>query len=418
MAFNGLIGKHPGAASEKQEFLSVYLETGDGTNIFLRQDWLGETIEIENGLNQRAIPTARIGITLGWSFGSPRLDTRDWQVDIQGSIRNIWDTLLKGRRIQVRTDRNNQNNLLLFDGFTRKLDINWNHASTKTIRSAQLYCEGIFSAANSQKRNIFGQYRKSGFISHMTATQAPATNKLILVEPLQTIFNPDGLPNCNPNPINVSDPISGETIHVYVFSDEQKQLDNDDNIVSIGIRSRSIYWNYARALTYVWFAATQAFRDPLSQDQLNASALHRTIDDWNAQFVPTTFGQWTQYNLQTGNLYNLVCDTVDADILPTDNPNTYIDEPKVYKKIMRTKPYNLSVHCCSPMEAFLKLCSRAGIFFECQDWMRGGLDYHRLKFIVPAGTGSASSGGVSAGTDLSTNNVGLIIPGAAQEGTN
>jgi len=411
-----MIGEHPVLGSTIAENYAVYLETEQGNGNLYRAEWLGEFYVAEDGFNQFSIPHVQLGIVLSYAPGRQGQITHDYQVFHQGQLKNIWDTLLEDRRIQIRAERGYGDDLLIFDGFTKRLDINWNATPGQSARKAAVICVGIFNIADKQERNIIGQYRRTGTAQKVLLDWQeipdedgqpgdPPTgnqNEVILVEPLQTIFNPAGNPNCDQDPLQSFDPISGKNIHVYVFSDhynpDSVQIPNDWQ----GIK-RPVYWNWARILAYIWFQSVQPYRVYNTNDP----KLDNSYTTFGQSFIGEEFPTWGRYELTAGNL-------VDMLLLKIDQTNTVLDadleydgpvnDPDLLRRTLRTRPSNFSLSNVTCMEAFTRVCAESGLFYKTESYVEGGTTKHRLVFRSPVGYHSANvhdwPGSTEAGTEV------------------
>lgn len=350
------LGEPPNALAHQYEAPVVKLETDPLSGRFEAVPWLGDQIEARFGANAEA-PTAMISVSLANNPDlrprdpadpSSYVDPVDWQVVASDlTIQNIWDEVLSGRRIRIQTDRSEPaDNWVIFEGFVDRLELGWNGGPGPAGRWARLYCTSTVIAADRElSQHIVGQWRRSYGAQNKLrgldrADPDPddlaASNVCVRVTALAMIFNPGGIPNCDPTPLRFTD----DSV-VYIPTDDAN--------------TGAIPWTVAKMLRYVQWAAMQP--DPPT-DQ---AAVYTTkyVSDTSGVKDLQDADHWTSFPLGHFNLDNLLAVRVAEGKAIIDSPPGRTNRADL-QALLRWIP-SLSIDGMSTLEALAFLCDRAGI---------------------------------------------------------
>lgn len=336
-----VLGKAPTTLSAPTERLFLFYETWPGSRSFRVAPWFGVKAEWHTGTND-AIPTAEIVLSLGRSPEThPDFpyanEVRDWQVlDGTNAPINVWQLLLGGRRVQIRTARAAvQEDWVAFDGYIDKLELGWSGSGRDHARWAHIYATSTIVAADREKNQfLVGQWRRSrravlGLAGGEDHDDWEYRRECICVTALPCIFNPGGQPNCDPDPIELG---SEGGPRVYIFTDTTNP--------------RAVHWTVARILRYLQWAGYQPAL-PTGSNGLDERRVAR-LELMNTM-------QWTSCDLRHGNLDKLVN--------PYLTPGAYDSNltTPARDRVMRMALTDVAVHAMSVLEAFVYVTDRAGM---------------------------------------------------------
>ncbi len=331
------------------------LEREPGLGIFDAAYFLGAAWEIANGPNA-ALQHARITVNLGFdpTAIAAGVYPKDWQVhDLSHNATNVWEAVLRGRRVRIQTKRPNpQNDWILFDGVVTKCEPGWSGANVNKSRHATVYAQSIFAtAANEPGQTLTGQWRRArdaDLAVRDTAGDPEQSEKNACVEvlALPPIFNPRGLPNCHPEPLKFTrdedDDVADE--HVYVFADAGSP--------------EAIPWTVAKILRYIEWAVMQP-PPPLAGELVD---VNRRSDTERGPFRLQLDRRWSSYGLKHRNLDVLLDPAVDI------NPTA--GEGFAERALLRLLA-DVAVDHFNAIEAFAMIADRAGLMFYAESLATG-----------------------------------------------
>lgn len=349
------LGEAPRFLAYQVERVGLAVEEQPGSGNFYPQPWPLLRASVSIGVNDQ-IPRAAVALGPGPLLEPPDQAGaffRDWQLlDRDGQLRNAWELLGGGRRMQVRTVRQQpQDDWCLFEGWIDNIQLGWSGASAARGQARTLELQGtstIAAAAREVSQALFGQWRRSRrAVETIIYDAVPQSWQHECVHVgLPAVFNPRGRPNCDPRPLTLDD---GRK--VYVFSDER---DPDD--------PRATWWTLSRVLRYLQWAGTQSGppvpsdpNDPYTQTYV-ASIGHANVRPW------TSVGLW--HSKLQGGEYNTSESSIDVGPNLDDFVAAHLqgvvyagDASEPFLTLQRPLQ-TLAVHGMSVMEAIALACDR------------------------------------------------------------
>jgi len=331
-----VMGAPPTSLGFRVERLFAFLEAEPGNGQFSPIPWLGNRMTWHVGV-QDDIPHATIALGL-----APNLEAhgdftdhlRDWQLLDGGSIPiNAWEALLGGRRVQIRTAREQPgDDWVAFEGFVERLEHGWSGSAKDGTRSLTLIARSTIIAADREPGQfMFGQWRRSWRAERaLRSGGGEFYNECVRVTGLPCVFNSGGRPNRHAYPLVFGDE-PDKTKTVYVFCDP-----DDPNAVP---------WNLAAMFRYVQWAAMQP-APPTDPDK-----------PYDTEYTSSLRGlselHWTSYHLKHANLNALV-----AGLIEHTTPG---GGPTLRELALLRAPGDIALENMSALEALLYLCDRAGM---------------------------------------------------------
>ncbi len=328
------LGEPPRDFSDALEQAVVLLETAPGSGTFEPVSFLGDAWEVVHGENTD-FPVARLAVRLGLRpdlYGPSDTLPVDWQVvDEAGDKANVWDALLGGRQVVIRTAREDgTDDWFIFWGVITRLEPGYSGAAGQGNRWATAYADSVLALAETEPgQTLIGQWRRSrgATIAVNGGEGDPNECRLVTAEP--PTFNPGGKPNCARVPLD----LDGEK--VYVFTDPGAP-DAEP-------------WTLARALRYVQWAAMQP-APPMTGELYDVPfGAYGSGPDWLAEFIG-----WTSYRLEHENLSSMLVPLLDR----TDQAGSDALERALLRRLS-----DVCVDHMSTLEAFALLGGLGGLSY-------------------------------------------------------
>jgi hypothetical protein len=214
----------PDRRSTSQPPLLVEAETSPGSGEFAVEERLRPD-EVEMG-SDTSIASATISVRLDNNFDG-------------AAARNRY---LPDLRLIVRTDHPDPTQrVILFEGYPSQQVARSAGGPRSAEQSYTFLASGVYDVLSRDRRAwIHGRYmRNARIIDGLAADPQAWQAKSVLVEALPCVFNPDGLGNCSPDPLQVTAP-DGTARSLFIFT-----YDGDPD---------AVHWTFLNALRYlVWF---------------------------------------------------------------------------------------------------------------------------------------------------------------------
>jgi len=223
------------------ERLTAAVETAPGSGQFvadggLRVDWVEQQ-------SQGRIAQARVHV----------------QFDGEADLASALETYHADRRVAIRSTDS-----ILFDGFPtrRRFEQRPTKSRTDTQLKRRLVLDFVHASIRAkigESAQVFGRFvRDAAILDRIAAGDDRANRETVHATGLACVFNPNGTPNCSPEPILVNDR-SGGSRAIHVFTD-----DLDETVIP---------WTFARALRYLLHFHSAAGDGPDTMDVLRRTDL-------------------------------------------------------------------------------------------------------------------------------------------------